>query len=51
MPRLKPAIYDGNITKFRNLWCDLHLILIAHKNVHVWFKILLLKYTKKILLT
>lgn len=46
MPRLKPAIYDGNNTKFRNLWYD--LILIVYKNVHVQFKILLLKYSKNI---
>jgi hypothetical protein len=47
MPRLKPAICDGNIKKFRNLWYDLQLILNVYKNVRVRFKISLLKYNKK----
>jgi hypothetical protein len=31
IPRLKPTIYGGNITKFRNLWYDLQFVLIVYK--------------------
>jgi len=40
MPKLKPAIYDGNITKFLNLWYDLQneiiVIAVAGGQVHLF---------------